>query len=266
MSHSQTAPALGMTHTWDDTGILNVVFDRPGERVNLLTPDILVELGRLLDQARGHPDLRGLLITSAKPQMFIAGMDVERIAELGDAQQAVEAARFGQAVFQKIAALKQPSVCVIGGACLGGGTELALACSLRIAATGSAVRIGLPEVKLGIIPGFGGCQRLPRLVGLTAALDLILTGRTLDGRRARRIGLVDALAPEAYLAREGLKLLRRAISDGASKTVRSLRRKRPMTARLVDGVGFVRRYVLGQARKRTAARVNPRDYPAPFNR
>ena len=252
---------IGMTHRWDDTGVLTVIFDRAGERVNLITPEILQELNRMLDQARGHPDLRGILFTSAKPGMFIAGMDVEQIASVRDPQQGTEAARYGQAVFQKIAEIKRPSVCVIGGTCLGGGTELALACSLRVAADGPEVKIGLPEVKLGIIPGFGGCQRLPRLVGLTAALDMILTGRTLDGRRARRIGLVDRVVPQAYLEREALKLLKRAIADGVKATTR---RKRPWTTRVVERFGPLRRFVLGQARKRTESRVSPRDYPAPF--
>jgi 3-hydroxyacyl-CoA dehydrogenase/enoyl-CoA hydratase/3-hydroxybutyryl-CoA epimerase len=165
-------------------------------------------------------------------------------------------------VFQKIAELKRPSVCVISGTCLGGGTELALACTLRIAADDPEVKIGLPEVKLGIVPGFGGTQRLPRLVGLTAACDLILTGRTLDGRRAKRIGLVDEVVPGTYLERESRRLLKRAIGDGRLAT--SLRRRRPWTARAVERIGPLRRFVLSQVRKRTAAKVNPRDYPAPF--
>jgi 3-hydroxyacyl-CoA dehydrogenase/enoyl-CoA hydratase/3-hydroxybutyryl-CoA epimerase len=258
------ANALGMTHRWDDAGILSVVFDRPGENVNLLTPEILDELNRLLDRARGHPDLRGMLLTSAKPGMFIAGMDVDRIASVTDPQVGVEAARFGQSVFQKIAELKQPSVCVIGGTCLGGGTELALACTLRIASDGGEVKIGLPEVRLGIVPGFGGTQRLPRLVGLTAALDLILTGRTLDARRAKKIGLVDRVVPHAYLERESLELLKRAIGDGGPAAAAGWRRKRSWASRAMETVGPVRRFVLRQVRKRTAAKADPRHYPAPF--
>jgi 3-hydroxyacyl-CoA dehydrogenase/enoyl-CoA hydratase/3-hydroxybutyryl-CoA epimerase len=256
--------ALGMTHSWDEAGVLSLVFDRPGESVNILTPEILEALNRLLDQARGHPDLRGILLSSPKPGMFIAGADVDRIAAVGDPQQGVEAARFGQSVFRKLADLRRPSVCVIGGTCLGGGTELALACTLRIAADAPEVKIGLPEVKLGIIPGFGGTQHLPRLVGLTAALDLILTGRSLDARRARKIGLVDQVVPPAYLERESLKLLKRAIGEGGGAAVAALRRKRPWAARAVERIGPLRGFVLSQARKRTAKRVKPRDYPAPF--
>jgi 3-hydroxyacyl-CoA dehydrogenase/enoyl-CoA hydratase/3-hydroxybutyryl-CoA epimerase len=254
---------LGVTHRVDADGILRVVFDRPGEKVNLLTADILNWLDRLLDEARDRDDVSGLLFSSAKPGMFIAGMDVEQIASVNDSHKGAEGARFGQAIFQKIADLRQPSVCAIGGACLGGGTEMALACTFRVAAD-EETRIGLPEVQLGIIPGFGGSQRLPRLVGLTAALDLILTGRQLDGRRARKIGLVDLIVPPAYLEREALALLKRAIAEGASRVTSALRKKRPLRELLTEKFGPLRNYVLDQARKRTASKANPRDYPAPF--
>jgi 3-hydroxyacyl-CoA dehydrogenase/enoyl-CoA hydratase/3-hydroxybutyryl-CoA epimerase len=259
----QRAADLGMTHRWDDGGVLTIVFDHPGEPVNVLTPEIFEELNRLLDQARSHPDLRGLLFTSAKPGMFLAGMDVESIASVRDPQQGTEAARFVHSIFHKIAELGRPSVCVIGGTCLGGGCELALACTLRIAGDGPEVRIGLPEVRLGIIPGFGGTQRLPRLVGLTAALDLILTGRTLDGRRAHKIGLVHRVVPSAYLEREALALLSRAIGDGGRAGAVG-GRKRSLSARAIESIPPLRRFVTGQAKKRTAAKVKPTDYPAPF--
>ncbi len=251
--------SLGISHRWDESGILAVIFDRPRERVNLLTPAILEALNRLLDEARSHADLRGILFASAKPGMFIAGMDVDRIARVEDAQQGAEAARFGQSVFQKIAELQRPSVCVIRGTCLGGGTELALACTYRIASDGPEVRIGLPEVKLGIVPGFGGCQRLPRLVGLTVALDLILSGRALDARGAEKIGLVDRVVPQAYLQRESVRLLKRAIDGKETKG-----RERAWHARLPEKIGPLRSLILKQARKRAGAKVNPRDYPAPF--
>ena len=254
----------GLTPQWKEGGILHLVFDRPGEKLNLLTPELMSELDRRLDEVRGHAELRGILVTSAKPGSFIAGMDLERIAEVSDSQQAAAAARFGQAVFQKLADIKRPSVCAIGGTCLGGGTELALACTFRVAADVAEVQIGLPEVKLGIIPGFGGTQRLPRLVGLQGALDLILTGRALDARRARRVGLVDRVVPASYLEREALGLLRRAIGEGPEVVAAALRRRRGLVARAIEGIGPARRFVLIQARKRTEKRVSPRDYPAPY--
>jgi len=248
--------AAGMNHWIDPNGIVHVVFDGPDEKVNLLTPDILQDLSELLDSVRGREDVRGLIFTSAKAGNFIAGMDIEVIASFTDAFKAAEGARFGQTVFQKIADLPVPSAVAINGGCMGGATELALACTVRVAADSKAVKIGLPETQLGIIPGFGGCQRLPRLVGLVPALDLILSGRTLDAKRAKRIGLVDLVVPEPYLERETIKLLLKAAAG--------LKRPRPLISRLVEVTPPLRRFVIGKARKAAEAKASPESYPAPF--
>jgi len=255
---------VGMNHRVDEDGILWIVFDAPDRSVNLLSAEILEALDALLREAADRPEVRGLLFTSPKAGMFIAGMDVAQISSVNDSIRGAEAARFGQAVFQKIAAMHAPSVCVIGGTCLGGGTELALACDFRIAADDRSVKIGLPEVQLGIIPGFGGCQRLPRLVGPQRALDLILTGRSLDGKRAKRAGLVDLVVPQAYLEREALRLLKRAIDDGVETTASDLRKRWSLFDTAIERVGPLRRFVLEQARKTTSRKVSARDYPAPF--
>jgi 3-hydroxyacyl-CoA dehydrogenase/enoyl-CoA hydratase/3-hydroxybutyryl-CoA epimerase len=254
----------GLTHRLDSDGILRITFDSPGERVNLLNELALRELGRLLDGAARQEEIRGLLFLSAKPDTFIAGMDVEEIASVDDAYRGAEGARFGQTVFQKIAELGRPSACAIQGACLGGGTELALACTFRLAADDERVRIGLPEVQIGIVPGFGGTQRLPRLVGLPAALDLILTGKRLSAGQARKIGLVDLVVPGPYLEREASALLRRAGEQGAAAARAALGRGKTLRDRLIASIGPLRRYVLDQAYKKTSARVRSRDYPAPF--
>lgn len=254
---------VGVSHRIDADGIVHVLFDPSGERVNLLTQEILRTLDRLLEELRGREDAKAVLFESAKPGTFIAGMDVEEIAAIEDAYKAAEAARYGQSIFQRIADLPQPSACAIDGTCLGGGTELALACTFRVASDDPRTRIGLPEVQLGIIPGFGGTQRLPRLIGLAASLDLILTGRQLDAKRARRAGLVDLAVPLAYLEREAVALLRRAVADRPG-AIRSVRRQRPFVHRLPETVGPLRRMVLARARKATSARVRQSDYPAPF--
>jgi 3-hydroxyacyl-CoA dehydrogenase / enoyl-CoA hydratase / 3-hydroxybutyryl-CoA epimerase len=253
-----------MTWRMDDEGVLRVVFEGPREKVNLLGRAVLEELGRVLDDTRVRSDLRGVLFQSARPGMFLAGMDIEEIVHVADSHLAAEGARFGQAVFQKIADLRVPTVCAIGGTCLGGGTELALACHFRLAADDPAVRIGLPEVKLGIIPGFGGTQRLPRLIGLIPALDLILTGRTLDARRAKSLGLVDSVVPPDYLEREGLALIRRAGAKGIGAVRAAIGRRRGVLDRVLEHAPPVRTLVLARARRSTAAKVDPRDYPAPF--
>ncbi len=244
-----------------EEGIVQVVFDLPRRSVNLLGRDLLRQLDRILELVAAQETARGVLFRSAKPRMFIAGMDVDEIAAARDGFEASEGARTGQRVFQKIAELPIPTACAIGGPCLGGGLELALACTIRVASDGPSVEIGLPEVQLGIVPGFGGTQRLPRLVGLGPALDLILTGRRLDGRRALRIGLVDRVVPEAYLERETIALLREVAARGGRPPSR---RGRPAWTRLLERVGPLRRLVLARARKRTAARVSPEAYPAPF--
>ncbi|MCP3981651.1 MAG: fatty acid oxidation complex subunit alpha FadJ [bacterium] len=253
-----------MTHKIDAEGILYIVFDRQGEKVNLLGKTVLEELARVLEEASRRDDVRAILFASAKPKMFVAGMDVEEISSVNDAYRAAEGARFGQAIFEQVAQIGRPSACAIGGTCLGGGTELALACTFRVAADEPSLRIGLPEVKIGIVPGFGGTQRLPRLVGLPASLDMILTGRGLTAKQAKRIGLVDRIVPASYLEREALGLLRRAAADGIDAVVRSLKRPRPLAARLAGRIGPLRRYVLNQARKKTESKVNPLEYPAPF--
>lgn len=254
-------PAL--QHAVDSDGIARVVFDAPDEKVNLLTPALLDAFDRLLEELGRRDDVRGVLIVSGKPGTFIAGMDVEEIARLQDAYQASEGARRGQAVFSRLAGLPQPTVAAIGGTCLGGGTELALACTFRIASDDPAVQIGLPEVQLGIIPGFGGTQRLPRLVGLPVALDLILSGKRVDGKRAARMGLVDRVVPAAYLDREARALARKAAGD-RGRVLHSVRRTRPLSVRVLESVPLLRRAALEKARKAAAERARPADYPAPF--
>jgi len=191
--------ATGMNHWIDPNGIVRIVFGRPEDKVNVLSPDILQELGDLLDSVRGREDVRGLIFSSATPGNFIAGMDVEVIASFTDAFKAAEGARFGQIVFQKIEDLPVPSACAINGACLGGGTELALACTVRVAADSRAVKIGLPETQLGIIPGFGGTQRLPRLVGPAKALEMNTTGDPIGAEEAYEHGLVNRVVADHEL-------------------------------------------------------------------
>jgi 3-hydroxyacyl-CoA dehydrogenase/enoyl-CoA hydratase/3-hydroxybutyryl-CoA epimerase len=164
-------------------------------------------------------------------------------------------------VFERIATAKWPSVCAIGGVCLGAGTELALACTARIGADAPEVRIGLPEIRLGLIPGFGGTQRLPRLVGLLPALDLILTGRHVDAREAERLGLLDLVVPGPRLQREAVALLRELPGRAAAKPTR---RRRPFGAWIVEQTPPLRHHMLSRVRRKTAAHLSPMEYPAPF--
>ena len=178
----------------DGLGILT--FDRPGEKVNTFSREVFEEFSDVLVGLARETRLKGLLIRSGKPGTFIAGADVKEFVDLPAARIREGSAR-GQALFEQLARLPVPTIAAINGTCLGGGTELALACDYRLMSDAPKAKIGLPEVQLGIFPAWGGCTRLPRLVGLAAALDLILTGKQLDAKRARKIGLVDEAVPAA---------------------------------------------------------------------
>ena len=183
--------------------IARLVFDLPGEKVNKLSAAVMAELrSHLEDLHRRASEADVLVITSAKPDVFIAGADITELAAIATLDIAVDKAREGQEVFQRLADLPMPSLAVIDGACLGGGMELALACTQRVVSDAPKVRLGLPEVTLGIIPGWGGTQRLPLLIGLPAAVDLIASGRMIDGKAAKKMGLADYFISRSFLGDE----------------------------------------------------------------
>jgi len=244
----------------DDDGIGWLSLDDPGEKVNRLTLRSLEKLATLLQEAASATSIVGLAIVSAKEGQFIAGADVEEIASVTDPEEAQRLAARGQKVFQALADLPFPTAAAINGPCMGGGTELALACDLRLAADTEAVSVALPEVRLGILPGFGGTQRLPRLVGLRRALDVILTGKNLDARRALRLGLVDRLVPAAILRRETAKLLLQAAVQGVAGAAK--RRRRSLLDRMMDGNPLGRRLLTSAARKQLLRQTGGH-YPAP---
>jgi 3-hydroxyacyl-CoA dehydrogenase/enoyl-CoA hydratase/3-hydroxybutyryl-CoA epimerase len=191
--------ATNLSLVIDKKGVANIVFDLPNEKVNKLSAPVMAELEQALNVIRDNKAIRILIITSAKKDIFIAGADINEIRDLRDEKDAMQKVSRGQEIMNKIAALKIPTVAVINGACLGGGLELALACKYRVAVVNQKTQLGLPEVNLGIIPGFGGTQRLPKLVGLAESLKIILPGKAIDARKAFRIGLVDDLVREEFL-------------------------------------------------------------------
>ena len=181
-------------------------FDRAGQGTNTFSSEALRELGQIADHLASMPP-KGLAILSAKENGFAAGADIEEFTRLKDADEAMVFIRLGNEVFDKIAALAFPTVALIHGFCMGGGTELALACRYRVADDGPKTRIGLPEVMLGIVPGWGGIIRMPPLIGAANALDLMLTGRAIDSRRAKSLGLVDAATPKRHFANAARQIL-----------------------------------------------------------
>lgn len=193
---------------WTEDHIAVVTFDDPSKSVNAFSKPILEDLGRLLDAVFGQETLKGLVIRSGKPGSFAAGVDISIFDTLTTAEEGMAAASTLQQLFGRLETSRVPTVAAIDGVCLGGGLELALSCHYRLATTSDATKLGLPEVQLGLLPGGGGTQRLPRLVGITEALGLILTGRQIDGRKAKKIGLVSDVVPASQLLESALKLCR----------------------------------------------------------
>lgn len=190
----------------DDEDIAWLTLDVAGAGANTLSSEILSELERALDGLDGQPP-QGLVIVSGK-RGFIAGADVRELAALGTTEEARALVERGQGLMDRLAACAWPTVACVRGYCLGGGLELALACRYRVSDDDPGTRLGLPEVQLGIHPAFGGSARLPALVGAPAALDLMLSGRTIDGRAARRMGLVDYALPPWQLPQAARHLVR----------------------------------------------------------
>jgi len=228
-----------------------LTLDVAGQSANTLSREVLAELEQVLVELAPQY-LRGLILRSAKPGGFIAGADVREFEKITDALQATELARNAQRVFAQLAALPFPSVALIHGYCLGGGLELALACTYRVAHEDAATRLGLPEVRLGIHPGFAGTLRLPALIGDLPALDLMLTGRSVSAREARRWGLVDEVAPERHLLHAAQALLHRHAPRRQAPWHRRLASWRPL-----------RPWVARVLRARLSKKASPQHYPAP---
>ncbi|HEX6923986.1 MAG TPA: enoyl-CoA hydratase-related protein [Longimicrobiaceae bacterium] len=190
--------------------VATLTIDRP-DKLNALDRATLLELGEAMELVREAEGVRGMIITGTGERAFAAGADIAELAALGPLE-AVETSRLGQEVFSRVERSGKPVVAAVNGYALGGGCELALACHLRVAAT--TAKLGLPEVTLGVIPGYGGTVRLPRLIGRGRALELILTGEMIDAAEAHRIGLVNRLAEPGELLKEARRLLERIVANG----------------------------------------------------
>lgn len=234
--------------------VLVATLDVPGEKVNTLGRGLIEDFEALLGRIeKGETQARALVLCSGKPDNFIAGADINDFVKIQSALEGETLARFGQALLDRLQALPIPTVAAIHGSCMGGGTELSLACTYRLASDDPKTAIGLPEVMLGLIPGMGGTQRLPRLVGYRAALDVILTGRTLKASRARKAGVVDEVAPRPVL----LTAARKAALGLADGSLRPRRRGIPLAERALKPL------ILSRARAEVAKKSGGH-YPAPL--
>jgi 3-hydroxyacyl-CoA dehydrogenase / enoyl-CoA hydratase / 3-hydroxybutyryl-CoA epimerase len=245
--------------TTNEAGIAVITFNLPGEPVNKLTAAVRIELEALLIGFRNDGSTRAVVLISGKPDNFIAGADIEEFTGL-TSQDAAERLSFeGQETVSRVETFQKPIVAAIHGACLGGGLELALACHYRIATDHPKTQLGLPEVQLGLIPGAGGCQRLPRLIGARAALDMILAGKSERAAKALRLGLVDEVVQPS--------ILRQVAIAAADRLARNSLPQRPgkggLPGFLLDRTAAGRRLVYRAARKQVVKRTGGH-YPAPL--
>ncbi len=254
---AETAGALALA--LDDDGLAVLTFDSPGEKVNIFSRGVIRELGEILLRLDREPRVRALLVRSGKPDVFIAGADIKEFVSTPPSE-AAAAVRGVQALFEQLAHLPYPTVAAINGVCLGGGTELALACDFRLMSDSPKAQIGLPEVRLGIFPAWGGSTRLPRVVGLRKALDMILTGKSLDARRAKKTGLVDAAVPAAIFDRVARDFARSKIGTEKPKDRRG---EHGIADFAIEGNPLGRRVVFSQARQTVMKQTRGR-YPAPL--
>lgn len=240
---------MRMEKDWE--GVAWLTLDCAGSRVNTLSSTVLRELSEFLDALEVDPP-SGLIIVSAKPGGFVAGANIDELEALTSPADARALAQLGSELFARLAAMPFPTLALIRGHCLGGGLELALACRYRVVVDSPETKLGLPEVQLGIVPAWGGIQRLPERVGVRRGLDLLLSGRTLTADRARRYGLADVCVPERVMEQAACRVVmsgrhpgRKSLGDWLASTV-------------------LRRLVTSKAKKRLAARIRREHYPAPY--
>src|SRR5437870_1129326 len=243
-------------------GVAHLVMDDSSRKVNEIGEPAIADLERAVTVLESDTELRGVVLMSGKPGSFVAGADVNGIAAVTEREEVHALVRRVHAVFGRLAALHCPTVAAIDGICLGGGTELALACDSRIASEEEHTQIGLPETMLGIIPGFGGTTRLPRLVGLSTALDLTLPGRSVDARKAERMGLIARAVPSAWLIEHAHRRLAE-LEKRSAKRRRDRYRARGFMAWFMDVSAAGRGLVLSRARSMTLKRTAGH-YPAPL--
>ncbi len=236
----------------DAQGICWLTIDRIGASANTLGSEVLHEFERVLTQLEAHHP-KGLVIKSGKSSGFIAGADVEEFIQMKSISEAEAMVREAQALFNRLSELPFPTVAMINGFCLGGGFELALACRYRVALDSPKTKIGLPEVLLGVQPGWGGSVRLPKLIGSTKALELILAGKTVDARTACKLGMVDAAVPERHF----LTAVEYYVTEAPTP-------KQCSKIEKIIQLPLVRRLMGKYLTKQVSKKANRNHYPAPY--
>jgi 3-hydroxyacyl-CoA dehydrogenase/enoyl-CoA hydratase/3-hydroxybutyryl-CoA epimerase len=250
--------------TLREDGIAVVTIDAPGESQKTLKAEFIGQASALLDQLEQDASIQGLVFISGKPGSFIAGADINLFKTFKTAAEATELSRTGQRFFDRLENFKAPVVAAIDGVCLGGGLELALACHGRVCADGPNTVLGLPETQLGVLPGGGGTQRTPRLIGIPAALDLLLTGKRLKADKARRLGLVDDVAPASILLQTAIDLVKKLQQHRAApRKTHGLFSVKGLTKLALEDNPLGRRLLFQKAREQVSSKTKGH-YPAPL--
>ena len=238
----------------DSDKIMWLGLSRSDASVNTINDDVLDELNIIIQDVVKHDDIKGLVVHSLKEKGFIAGADVKTFTELSDPNKLIDFLRKGQTVFARLEALSIPTVAMINGFCMGGGLELALACNYRIASNAKDTRLGLPEVLLGIHPGWGGTVRLPKLIGgFNAVSQVMLTGRAMAAKKAKQLGIVDDVVPLRQLKRAAVYYINNKPAKHQPGMIQSL-----------SNVSWIRSILSNLIRRQIAKKVMKAHYPAPF--
>jgi len=275
LSTSRAATGVHLNYTVQD-GVAVVKFDSPNSKVNSLSREVMVEMEEIVNTLEKDSTIKSAVLMSGKPGCFIAGADINMIAECKTAEEGAALSKGCQDLLMRVENSKKPVVAAIMGSCLGGGLEVAMACQYRIAMDGMKTSMGLPEVMLGVLPGGGGTQRLPALTGIPNTLDMALTGKTVNAKKAKKLGLVDAtvvalgsglasaeVTSSKYLEEVAIGVAKK-LGDGTMKLpVRGPKSKMEKLTQAALGVGPVKDYVWKQATSKVMKATNGM-YPAPL--
>jgi len=240
-----------------ENGIAHLIMDVVGDTMNTLKAEFAEQITKVLAEIKLDKTITGLVLCSGKQDSFVAGADINMINDCTTKEAVISLSRQGQMIFSQIEQLNIPVVAAINGTCLGGGLELAMACHVRVCSDNTKTALGVPEVQLGLLPGSGGTQRLPKLVGVQKALDLMLTGKQLRAKQALKIGLVDDVVPHSILIETAEKM---ALSG---KFKRKVKFKSTLVNKFLEGTAMGRGIVYKQAEKSVLSKTKG-NYPAPI--
>ena len=243
------------TLTKREDGIAVLTMDVPGDSMNTLKADFGDEISSILDDIENDDSIRGVVVASGKKDSFVAGADVTMLAACNDADEAETLSTAGQKLFDRMEGMKKTFVAAIHGPALGGGLELALACHYRVCSDSPKTQLGLPEVQLGLLPGSGGTQRLPALIGIQQAMKMMLTGAPVRAKQAKKYGIVDDMVPQSVLLDVAIEM--------ANKKIKKRELKKDLTAKMLENTSFGRNILFKKAREQTLAKTMG-NYPAPM--